>query len=518
MGNNPSALAVDANLPANWTYYGCYTDYGKRKLAGSSYVDSGNMTQASCVAFCDDNGYPYAGIEYGQECYCGLAIGVGSIKSNDTECNFPCPGNASEAYALEIIVPTNTTNTTLSSGACNVTSSTDSYIVNGGFEDGLTNWTAVAYNASSSTFEIGVTNEAIEGCTALTAVPKSDSKSLSYHFQTSILLANLEPEQNYTIDISIGHHSSVSGQDANSDPKYTIRLSDNTLDYGAICGFAYAPCPLIGRNNSIYETLSLSFQAESNEETLTVYLSWYNGNFDVPLYLDGVTVKLAPEDSPAVERTASSNASSLTAAYESLLSAITTTSIIASATISTAPAPTKTPLELTCKTPEACPDRPKTEITNKTLSNSGFENGLDGWDFLPQAGNFDITLTNESFEVELHIGHPSNFTLLNGSPPWLTLSYKSAVTGDIQRRVGLCGQVELPFISGPGECEFEGKDGQLYQRYGMDTRSFYSTDGVYTNATEMDIELEIVWPVGTRNVPVYVDAMRVWEIEWGTVS
>jgi hypothetical protein len=232
-------------------------------------------------------------------------------------------------------------------------------------------------------------------------VPKSDSKSLSYHFQTSILLANLEPEQNYTIDISIGHHSSVSGQDANSDPKYTIRLSDNTLDYGAICGFAYAPCPLIGRNNSIYETLSLSFQAESNEETLTVYLSWYNGNFDVPLYLDGVTVKLAPEDSPAVERTASSNASSLTAAYESLLSAITTTSIIASATISTAPAPTKTPLELTCKTPEACPDRPKTEITNKTLSNSGFENGLDGWDFLPQAGNFDITLTNESFEGSL---------------------------------------------------------------------------------------------------------------------
>ena len=97
MGNNPSALAVDANLPANWTYYGCYTDYGKRKLAGSSYVDSGNMTQARCVTFCDNNGYPYAGIEYGQECYCGLAIGVGSIKSNNAECNFPCPGNASEA-------------------------------------------------------------------------------------------------------------------------------------------------------------------------------------------------------------------------------------------------------------------------------------------------------------------------------------------------------------------------------------------------------------------------------------
>lgn len=234
-------------------------------------------------------------------------------------------------------------------------------------------------------------------------MPKSDSKLLSYHFQTSTLLSNLEPEQNYTINISIGHHGPVPELNVYSDPKYTIRLSDNTLDFGAICGFAYAPCPLTGGNNSIYETLSLPFQAESTEETLTVYLSWYNGNFDVPLYLDGITVKIAPDDSPAVERTASSSSSSPTAAYESLLSVIATKSLGASSTISTAAAPTKTPLELTCKTPEACPDRPRTEITNQTLSNSGFEIGLTGWEFLPQAGNFDITLTNQSLEGSLAV-------------------------------------------------------------------------------------------------------------------
>ena len=71
------------------------------------------------------------------------------------------------SYALEIILPTNTTTPTQSPGTCNVTNSTDPYIVNGGFEDDLVNWTAVAYNASSSTFEIGVTDEALEGCTAL---------------------------------------------------------------------------------------------------------------------------------------------------------------------------------------------------------------------------------------------------------------------------------------------------------------------------------------------------------------
>lgn len=97
MGNNPSALTTGANLPADWDYYGCYTDYGRRKLAGPSFADAGNMTQASCVAFCEDNSYPYAGVEYGQECYCGLAIGPGSVSRNNTECDFPCPGNVTEA-------------------------------------------------------------------------------------------------------------------------------------------------------------------------------------------------------------------------------------------------------------------------------------------------------------------------------------------------------------------------------------------------------------------------------------
>lgn len=232
-------------------------------------------------------------------------------------------------------------------------------------------------------------------------MPKSDNKSLSYHFQTTTLLTNLEPKNNYTINISIGHHAPVTGNYAYSDPKYTIRLSDISLGNGAICGFAFTPCPVTGRNSSIYETLNLPFQAEKTNQTLTVYLSWYNGNFDVPLYLDGVTVKPALDDTPTVERTASSNSSSPTAILSTSLTVTTTTPNIAATTTTKAAAHTKTPLELTCKTIESCPDRPKTEITNTTLSNGGFENGLKGWDFLPQTGNFDIALTNQSYEGSL---------------------------------------------------------------------------------------------------------------------
>lgn len=97
MGTIPSALSLGAPLPTGWDYYGCYTDYGRRKLTGPSYVDAENMTQESCVSFCNSNGHPYAGVEYGRECYCGFVIGAGSERKEDTECDFRCPGAADEA-------------------------------------------------------------------------------------------------------------------------------------------------------------------------------------------------------------------------------------------------------------------------------------------------------------------------------------------------------------------------------------------------------------------------------------
>ena len=90
-------LSPGATLPMGWGYHGCWTDYGRRKLSGPSYVDSENMTPASCIAFCNNKRYPFAGVELGQECYCGYVIGAGSEKKNDTECDFICPGALGEA-------------------------------------------------------------------------------------------------------------------------------------------------------------------------------------------------------------------------------------------------------------------------------------------------------------------------------------------------------------------------------------------------------------------------------------
>ena len=57
------ALAISPNLPANWSSKGCYSDnVNSRALNGKTYAD-GAMTQESCISFCSNNGYAYAGVE-----------------------------------------------------------------------------------------------------------------------------------------------------------------------------------------------------------------------------------------------------------------------------------------------------------------------------------------------------------------------------------------------------------------------------------------------------------------------
>ena len=80
-------LAVPTDLPAGWSYLGCYTDgVGARTFAASTY--NGNaMTDESCVSFCANQGYPYAGTEYGGECYCGASIASTGAVAPASDCN-----------------------------------------------------------------------------------------------------------------------------------------------------------------------------------------------------------------------------------------------------------------------------------------------------------------------------------------------------------------------------------------------------------------------------------------------
>ncbi|THU92254.1 WSC-domain-containing protein [Dendrothele bispora CBS 962.96] len=57
------------------------------------------MTVEKCIAFCKDQDFIFAGVEFGQECYCDSTIQFpGSLAPEPTDCSqgFACTGNSSE--------------------------------------------------------------------------------------------------------------------------------------------------------------------------------------------------------------------------------------------------------------------------------------------------------------------------------------------------------------------------------------------------------------------------------------
>ncbi|KAN0105464.1 copper radical oxidase [Russula decolorans] len=85
------------DLPEDWTAIGCYTDnVAARTLTSVGYTDAKNMTVENCVNFCNTQNFTYAGIEYGQECYCGNVISSEASTVLDSDCSFPCNGNTNE--------------------------------------------------------------------------------------------------------------------------------------------------------------------------------------------------------------------------------------------------------------------------------------------------------------------------------------------------------------------------------------------------------------------------------------
>ncbi len=66
-------------------YQGCYTDEPNRALG---YQPEGSFGIKACIDRCRSEGFAYAGLQYGGECYCGDALGYARV--DDGECDSPC--------------------------------------------------------------------------------------------------------------------------------------------------------------------------------------------------------------------------------------------------------------------------------------------------------------------------------------------------------------------------------------------------------------------------------------------
>ena len=81
------------------TQFACAVDTPTRVLADDVTTQNANPWVPACINQCAAEGYHYAGVEYGDECYCGTgyAGGVAPPVANTSDCNIPCAGDYSHA-------------------------------------------------------------------------------------------------------------------------------------------------------------------------------------------------------------------------------------------------------------------------------------------------------------------------------------------------------------------------------------------------------------------------------------
>ncbi|KAI0084825.1 hypothetical protein BDY19DRAFT_969428 [Irpex rosettiformis] len=87
---------LDGELPNNWvTAVPCAVDNADRVLTNTIVTYLQSNTPYRCPEACAKKGYQYAGVEYGDECYCGTGYtgGVKPQAADPSECSMTCPGS-----------------------------------------------------------------------------------------------------------------------------------------------------------------------------------------------------------------------------------------------------------------------------------------------------------------------------------------------------------------------------------------------------------------------------------------
>ncbi|KAF8738930.1 Copper radical oxidase, partial [Rhizoctonia solani] len=79
-------------IPTGWTKNFCTVDQSARVLDEYSFTDGSSMSPATCIAACAQRNFVLAGVENGNECYCGNTIKQ-AYPTKDSDCRVPCSGD-----------------------------------------------------------------------------------------------------------------------------------------------------------------------------------------------------------------------------------------------------------------------------------------------------------------------------------------------------------------------------------------------------------------------------------------
>ncbi|KPJ07173.1 Xylosyltransferase oxt [Papilio machaon] len=78
-------------------YHGCYLDEKKLRILSSFYGNYATTNSPEfCLDICIQAGFPYAGVQYASECFCGDISPRESAKTTEGSCDMKCPGNSTK--------------------------------------------------------------------------------------------------------------------------------------------------------------------------------------------------------------------------------------------------------------------------------------------------------------------------------------------------------------------------------------------------------------------------------------
>lgn len=86
---------------------GCYRDEKEYRLLSGYFINfKSSNTPSKCVQLCLQSGFPFAGVQYGSECFCGSDLPAETVKLADSSCNMKCSGDQHDIcggyYAMNI--------------------------------------------------------------------------------------------------------------------------------------------------------------------------------------------------------------------------------------------------------------------------------------------------------------------------------------------------------------------------------------------------------------------------------
>jgi hypothetical protein len=101
---DPSDLFTDLTA-LGWRFLGCspeerWTTDGAFRTLPDVVHSSDTMTNQWCVAWCEGQGFKYAGTEWNRECWCGNAYAStrapGTTIASLATCDYPCTGDSTQ--------------------------------------------------------------------------------------------------------------------------------------------------------------------------------------------------------------------------------------------------------------------------------------------------------------------------------------------------------------------------------------------------------------------------------------